>query len=170
MINIIWIIAMSKSKAYHRIASPSLYALGMIDKGLSSLAMRSPKRPDKRRHSRRANDYVVDATDLDDMNHETIIRGTGINISREGLGLKIDLDAPIGRLLSLIIYHQDRDSLCLGRITWKIKSDNEFHYGIHIKRWTYIDPPLEQAFISLEKKQTQPSRAAEPQVAGLETT
>lgn len=87
------------------------------------------------------------------------IRGKALNISKEGMKLFMPTDIAVGDQLNLVVYYGGYDSICLGNVIWKQESTEGKTYGLHIKHWSYLDPPLEQLFSSEVKDKEHPHTA-----------
>lgn len=78
--------------------------------------------------------------------------GRILDISRNGLRVRLWHDAPIGTIFSLSLSFGERDSLCVGKVSWKRDSNNGVIYGLDITHWTLIDPTLSFLLTALEGK------------------
>lgn len=100
--------------------------------------------PAERRHYlRKKVDFQANIVGTDGMLMEEFSSGRVVNISKEGLCLETTFLAEVKALLSLVIYFEGRDSLCLAQIVWKSINQNEARYGLRIQHWTFLDPSLE---------------------------
>lgn len=101
--------------------------------------------PSERRKSpRRSVDFEVEIVAVDGNAFDESPKGQAVNISRNGLCLTTPFSVPISTLLSLSISFAGRDSHFLGEIVWKKDHGDGAMYGLHIKRWSYLDPLLDR--------------------------
>lgn len=80
------------------------------------------------------------------------VPGRVLEISQNGLRVRLWHDAPIGAIFSLSLAFGERDSLCVGRVAWKRESNGGLIYGIHVTHWTLLDPALSFLLNALEGK------------------
>ena len=66
-----------------------------------------------------------------------------IDISKQGLKIRVWHDARPGCQLSLSVIYNGRESICLGEVIWKREANNGMIYGLRVNRWAYLDPELE---------------------------
>lgn len=116
---------------------------------------------EQRQFRRAPGPFSVDLLSLGHENnapgHEDLIPAEGINISDEGLQVRLPLDVDIGsRLVFLAVYHH-RQYVCMGRVVWKSGDSRPFTYGLQHHGWSPPGPvpnedPAEQSKTLQEKK------------------
>lgn len=103
-----------------------------------------PAGPERRKSPRLKRDLDVDIVILSGKRAGDEIPGKVVNVSKEGLCLQMPPDIPLEEQLSLVVYCDDSDSLCVGKIIWKKEAGEKTNYGIHVLYWSYLDPQLER--------------------------
>jgi hypothetical protein len=48
----------------------------------------------------------------------------------------------VGAFLSVILYNDGGESVCLCEVVWKRHEDGEFLYGVFTQEWSKLDPKL----------------------------
>lgn len=103
---------------------------------------------DRRKFPRFDVDFQIKIVASDRNDPEEIMKGVAINISKDGVCLKTNYQAPVAALLFLAVAYGGRDSLFLAEVIWKNKIDDQFMYGMHIVNWTFLDFQLERDIFS----------------------
>ena len=93
-------------------------------------------------HPRRAVDILVSLIGSTHHSCDEPIAGQATEISLEGLRLAIAFDVPEGCTIVLQLNYLDNDSVCVGEVKWKSRDGVNCIYGVHIKKWSYLDPDL----------------------------
>lgn len=108
---------------------------------------------DRRKYPRLEGDFPVDLLNMGDDPHtprmESIVPGHALDVSRQGLRLKVSYNVPVGSVLSVILYYRGRESVCLCQVVWKRDMGSEKLYGLYIKDWSKLDALLEKRFYSM---------------------
>lgn len=108
---------------------------------------------DRRKYPRLEGDFPVDLLNMGDdpqtSRMESIVPGHALDVSRQGLRLKVPYNVPVGSVLSVILYYRGRESVCLCQVVWKRDIGNERLYGLYIKDWSKLDALLEKRFSSM---------------------
>lgn len=108
---------------------------------------------DRRKYPRLEGDFPVDLLNMGDdpqtSRMESIIPGHALDVSRQGLRLKVTYNVPVGSVLSVILYYRGRESVCLCQVVWKRELGHEKLYGLFIKDWSKLDALLEKRFCSM---------------------
>ena len=117
---------------------------------------------ERRRHPRIAVDMRANLYDAVESTGKEIVSGRAVNISRCGMMLKIDFEAPLGSLHVMAVSYGDFESICLAQVVWKDRRDEFTVYGLDIKRWSYMDPALERLFESHGKTPPAPPSPERP--------
>lgn len=110
---------------------------------------------DRRRHPRYEAAFQVDLLNMGDdpavSQFEAIIHGTALDVSRQGMRIKVPYNVPVGSLLSIILYSaQGGESLCLCEVMWRTEEMGEPLYGVYTKEWSKLDSRLAKIFESME--------------------
>jgi hypothetical protein len=104
---------------------------------------------DRRKHPRCEGQFQVDLLNMGDdptvSPFEAIVPGTALDVSRQGMRIKAAYNVPIGAFLSVILYNEGGESLCLCEVVWKREEDGEILYGVFTQEWSKLDPKLEKA-------------------------
>ena len=82
---------------------------------------------------------------------EAIVNATALDVSRQGMKLKVYYNAPVGALLSVIFYVGGADSVCLAEVIWRREENEKTVYGLYTKEWSKLSPELEAMFAAVEK-------------------
>jgi hypothetical protein len=98
---------------------------------------------DRRRLPRMEADFEAEIVVVSGEKAGRELPGRVTNITKEGARLKTQAGIPAGAQISLIIYSEDYDSVCLGTVVWAENTSGETHYGVKISSWSYLDPILE---------------------------
>jgi hypothetical protein len=106
---------------------------------------------DRRRNPRLHTDARADIMGSVDQPAERPTGARVLNISKGGVALRTDRDMTVGTRVSLVLYYEGYDSVCLGELIWKKKENGLWVYGICVQRWSFLDPVLEQRLSALEK-------------------
>ncbi len=108
---------------------------------------------DRRKYPRLEGDFPVDLLNMGDDPHtpkmESIVPGHALDVSRQGLRLKVPYNVPIGSVLSVILYYRGRESVCLCQVMWKHDLGRDQLYGLFIRDWSKLDSMLERRFQSM---------------------
>ena len=88
---------------------------------------------------------------------ESIVRGEVLDVSLTGLRLKVSYNVPVGSVLSVIVYYQGYESVCLCNVVWKREMINETVYGLYIKAWSKLDSNLRKKLESMQVSSPTPS-------------
>ncbi len=97
---------------------------------------------ERRMHPRRAVDILVSLIGSTHHSCDEPIAGQATEISLEGLRLAIAFDVPEGCTIVLQLNYLENDSVCVGEVKWKSRDGANCIYGVHIKKWSYLDPDL----------------------------
>src|SRR5689334_2547836 len=104
---------------------------------------------DRRKHPRCEGYFQVDLLNMGDdptvSPFEAIVPGTALDVSRQGMRIKAGYNVPIGAFLSVILYTEGAESVCLCEVVWKRIEDGEIVYGVFTQEWSKLDPRLEKA-------------------------
>lgn len=97
---------------------------------------------DRRRHPRAKCNFEVDIVSSAGWEMDGPVKAKAVNMSKEGLCIRISHKIPVGAQLSLVIFHAGHDSMCLGEVVWKEETTMGNIYGLVLKHWSYMDPTL----------------------------
>ena len=120
---------------------------------------------ERRRFPRIPVGYTVSIIAADNGTVDMNARGTVLNMSREGLCMRMQFNASVGSIVSVGIVFRDHDSLLLSEVMWKREENAQFLYGLKIKKWCYLDSALER---ELEDKSLRPDSAQPPRQHGFQ--
>lgn len=105
-----------------------------------------PMAPERREHPRFLTDFRVDTVILNGEKAGEEVSGRAMNLSKGGLRLDLPIAVNVGTQLSLVIYSEGYDSLCVGGVVWVQRTEPGSRCGVKISRWTYVDAVLERQF------------------------
>lgn len=111
---------------------------------MDTVAANRPLDSERRKFPRLSGNFQVDIVLLSGPKSGDAVSGRITNLSKEGVGLIMPAGLVIGTQLSLVIYVEDSDSLCVGNIIWSQEVGGVTHYGLKISDWSYIDPGIER--------------------------
>lgn len=115
---------------------------------------------DRRRYPRFEGEFQVDLLNMGDdpgiSAFEAIVAGTALDVSREGMRLKVSYNVAVGSVLSAIVYYAGSDSICLCDVVWKREVMGEYIYGLFIKEWSKLDPALDKKLAAMEEAKSIP--------------
>lgn len=113
---------------------------------------------DRRKHPRYEGHFQVDLLNMgDDPNvspFEAIIPGTALDVSRQGMRVRAAYNVPIGAFISVILYSDGGESVCLCEVMWKREEDGKKLYGVFTQEWSRLDPKLAQALDMMSVSET----------------
>ena len=119
---------------------------------------------DRRKYPRLEGHFTVDLLNMGDDNkvsNEVVVQAEALDISMKGMRIKANYNAPVGGLLSAVVYFKGHESICLSEVVWKRETKGSFVYGLFFKAWSKLDPSLEKALQAMEvqeeNKNTTPS-------------
>jgi hypothetical protein len=110
---------------------------------------------DRRKHPRYEATFQVDLLNMGDdpsvSQFEAIIHGVAMDVSRQGMRVKVPYNVPVGSMLSIILYSQQGgESLCLCEVMWRQDELGEPVYGVFTRSWSKLDARLAKIFESME--------------------
>lgn len=113
---------------------------------------------DRRLHPRYESTFHVDVLNMGDdpgvSQFEAIIPGTALDVSRQGMRLKVPYSVPVGSALSVILYSANGgQSICLCEVMWRREEMGEPLYGVFTKQWTSLDARLAKVFSFMEAQE-----------------
>ena len=119
---------------------------------------------DRRKHPRYEGQFQVDLLNMGDdpsvSPFEAIVPGTALDVSRQGMRIKATYNVPIGAFLSVIMYSDGGESVCLCEVVWKRQEDGEFLYGVFTQEWSKLDPKLAAALDAMSAAEAAPTGPA----------
>jgi hypothetical protein len=109
--------------------------------------------PDRRKYPRYEATFQVDLLNMGDdptvSQFEAIVPGKALDVSLRGMKLKAAYNAPVGSFLSVILYSEGGESVCLCEVVWKRESDGQMLYGVFTKEWSKLNPNLEKILVGM---------------------
>lgn len=121
---------------------------------------------DRRRHPRLEGEFPVDLLNMGDdpaiSAFEAIVEGRALDVSRQGLRLKVPYNVAMGSVMSVILYYRGRESVCLCKVMWKREILGDYLYGLYIEEWSKLDSFLEQKLASMEKEESAVNTPSSP--------
>lgn len=82
---------------------------------------------------------------------EAVIPGTALDVSRQGMRIRVPYNVPVGTVLSVILYApRGGESLCLCEVMWRQDEPGHALYGVFTKEWSKLDARLSNVFQSME--------------------
>jgi len=110
---------------------------------------------DRRKYPRYEAPFQVDLLNMGDdpsvSPYEAIIHGSALDVSRQGMRVKVSYNVPVGAQLSIIVYSaQGGESLCLCEVMWRTDVDGDIVYGVYTKEWSKLDARLARLFQDME--------------------
>jgi hypothetical protein len=99
--------------------------------------------PDRRRSPRLEADFEAEMVVVTGDKAGMEVPGRVSNITKQGAMIQLHSEIPVGSQVSLIIYSEEYDSVCLGTVVWQKNTPAGMHHGIQISSWSYLDPILE---------------------------
>jgi len=110
---------------------------------------------DRRKHPRYEGQFQVDLLNMGDdptvSPFEAIVPGTALDVSRQGMRVKAVYNVPIGAFLSVILYNDGGESVCLCEVVWKRQEEGETLYGVFTQEWSKLDPKLARALDAMNE-------------------
>lgn len=118
---------------------------------------------DRRKHPRLEGQFTVDLLNMGDdpsvSPYEAVIPAEALDVSRKGMRLKVTYTVPAGSYLSVILYYQRHESVCLCKVMWRREMMGEQLYGLYIEEWSKLDVALDRQLRVMEieeEKEKQP--------------
>lgn len=109
---------------------------------------------ERRKESRFLLEIGAQLIDSTDRGLREPIEGRVLDVSQNGLKLRIWHDAPIGARFSISLQYNEDDSLCMAEVMWKRESTIGMIYGLRVTHWTYLTPLLASEMRRLEIQKT----------------
>lgn len=101
---------------------------------------------DRRKFPRYESEFQVDLLNMGDdpsvSPFEAIVSGRALDVSRQGMRLKAAYRVPVGAFLSVILYNEGGESVCLCEVVWRREEEGEMLYGVFTQEWSRLDPRL----------------------------
>lgn len=123
---------------------------------------------ERRKYPRMGCDIPADLLNMGDdpsiSRHEPLVRGQVLDVSLQGLRLKINYNVTLDSMLSVIVYYRGSESVCLCRVIWKRDLMKEAVYGLFIKEWSKLDPLLKKK-LEMTPKTITPTSTPQPEKA-----
>ena len=66
-----------------------------------------------------------------------------VNITKEGLGVEMSHELPVGSQVNLVIDQEGSSSECMGSVVWNSQRGESSFAGIKIIRWSFMEPTLQ---------------------------
>ncbi len=109
---------------------------------------RDPDLPDheRRRESRCSVNLPAQLVDSSESALSQVISTELLDISKNGMRVRVWHDAPVGTRFCLSIQHEEDTSLCITEVIWKRETTLGMIYGLRVIHWTYIAPALKHEF------------------------
>ena len=108
---------------------------------------------DRRKYPRYEGQFSVDLLNMGDdpsiSPFEAIVPGTALDVSRQGMRVRANYHVPIGAFLSVILYSDGGESVCLCEVVWKREEEGQMLYGVFTQEWSKLDPKLARALDSM---------------------
>ncbi len=98
--------------------------------------------PERRHATRHPSQYRAEVVVLSGPHAGEELQGQVIDISKEGLGMRMPAGLSKGDQLGFVIFAEGYESLCVGNVVWNSPEQNDGRYGLRISRWSYLDPAL----------------------------
>ena len=112
---------------------------------------------DRRKFPRYEGVFQVDLLNMGDdpgvSQFEAIVPGRALDVSLQGMQLKATYNAPIGAYLSVILYSEGGESVCLCEVVWKREHEGEMLYGVFTKEWSKLDPKLSKLLENMKARE-----------------
>ena len=109
---------------------------------------------DRRKHPRFEGEFLVDLLNMGDDPEippdEPVVRGTALDVSRQGIRLRSAYNVIVGSFISAILYFKGHESLALCEVMWKKVDQGQFLYGLFIREWSALDVNLATALDTME--------------------
>jgi hypothetical protein len=108
---------------------------------------------DRRKYPRLEGEFPVDLLNMGDdprvSRFEAIVSGNALDVSLQGMRLRVSYNVPVNSILSVIVYFRGHESVCLCQVVWKVDQGREKLYGLYIKEWSKLDSMLERRLNSM---------------------
>lgn len=121
---------------------------------------------DRRKHPRYEGYFQVDLLNMGDdptvSPFEAIVPGLALDVSRQGMRVKAAYNVPIGAFLSVILYNEGAESVCLCEVVWKREEEGQILYGVFTQEWSKLDPKMARVLDRMD-----PERASNERPTGL---
>ena len=128
---------------------------------------------DRRKFPRLEGHFRVDVLNMGDDPQvspwEAVLEAEALDISMQGMRIKASHDVPLKSQLSVIVYYQGHESICLSEVVWKREVMGEFIYGLFFREWSILDPALEQALAQMQTDKDNVKMRKSPPTAMLVT-
>jgi len=124
---------------------------------------------ERRKHARFEGHFKVDLLNMGEDPQispwEVIIPGVALDISRQGMRLKVPYNVAVGSYLSVIAYYKGSESICLCEVVWKRPDVGQTIYGLYIKEWSRMDDRLEKKLATVERTEAPTGSGKSPVTA-----